>query len=131
MRAYNEIVPDAASRIIAMAEREQEARIQARVREDDRLRRRLDLDAEEQRQSAQIIDINKRNSLIGLWMGFLYAALMSILTVVLICTGHTVSGGIFGCTTLAGIVSAFIYGAHLRKSEILSSEREKSPGKED
>ena len=125
MRSYNELIPDAAARILAMAEKEQAARLLAKQQESARQDKCLELDEEAQRQSDSIIKINARNSITGLWLAFAFAVIQSILTVFLIYNGHQVAGSLFGGGSLAAIISAFIYGSHIKRRDILSNKDEK------
>jgi uncharacterized membrane protein len=93
---YNQIVPDAAERILAMAESQA---------------------AHRQRLETIVIQGSHKRANLGLVLGFVIclAFLGSALSLVLL--GHTWPGTIIGTVDIVGLVSAFIYGSHLRKEE--------------
>ncbi len=93
---YNDVVPDAAERIITMAEQQV---IHRHVLEK------------------KVIDSDIRNSQLGLRYGLiigLVAILGGILCIVL---GKEISGSIIGGTGVTGLVSVFVYGSSQRRKE--------------
>ena len=86
-RGYNEMLPGSAERILRMAEKEQDSRI---AWENEELRRA------------------SQYSHLGLWLGFLIAALALGTSGVLAMNGHDAVAGVIGCMVLAGTVAGLI-----------------------
>jgi uncharacterized membrane protein len=93
---YNDAVPDAAERIIAMAEKQAEHRMGLESR---------------------VIDADIRRANAGVVAGFLVALAFLGGSVFLVFTGHTQAGVIVGSLDLVGLVSVFVYGTISRRSE--------------
>ena len=93
---YNDVVPDAAERIISMAETQATHR---------------------QRIESKVIESNIRNSRLGLHYG-LITGLASVLGgVVCILFGHEIGGTLLGGTGLSSLVGVFVYGSIQKKKE--------------
>ena len=93
---YNEIIPNGANRIMEMAEKQQEHRIEL-----EKMAIRLQL-----RQSAR-----------GQIYGFIISLFGLMISLVCILLGHELAGSILGGTGLLGLVSVFVLGkAKQRKS---------------
>jgi uncharacterized membrane protein len=93
---YNQAVPDAAERILRMAEQ------QAANRREIELRS---------------IRSQCRDSLLGLVSAFLIGMSSLACSTIVTWQGHPVSGTILGGTGLAAIIAAFVYGTRTRKSQ--------------
>lgn len=93
---YNEAVPDAAERIISMAERQSSHRMTL----EDRVTK---------------ADIRRSNA--GLIAGFVVALAGLAVAFFLIDRGHSVAGMTIGGIDLGGLVTVFVYGTVSRRSE--------------
>ena len=93
---YEQILPGAADRIMAMAEIQGEHR-------------------REQEKRAQ--DAYVRDSLLGLIFAFVFAIGALVGSIFLINNDHTVTGSFLGGTALLAVVSAFIQGRRPHKDE--------------
>lgn len=87
-RGYNEVLPGSAERILRLAEKEQDRRV---GRENDALHR------ESQQEH------------LGLWLGFLTAALALVTSGFLAMNGHDLVAGVVGCAGLAGAAAGLIH----------------------
>lgn len=96
LRAYNEIVPEGANRILAMAEAQSAHRI--------------DLEA-------TVIKGDNRRANWGLGAGFTIGSLILALSFVLVLYGHDTAGTILGTTDLTALVGVFVYGTRARRQE--------------
>jgi len=96
IQKYDEIIPNGAERIMAMAEKQSEHR---------------------QQLEKKALDTDSRNSLLGVIFAFIlgFTALISGITIVYL--GQPISGTIFGSAGLVSLVSAFIYGTRERRKE--------------
>ena len=97
LKAYNEIVPDGANRILMMAEQQSSHRIKL--------------------ESTVITGDNKRANW-GLATGFTIGIAIIFLSFVLVLKGHDVPGTIFGTADLAGLIGLFVYGRNARQKEL-------------
>jgi uncharacterized membrane protein len=93
---YNEIVPGAAERIIAMAE------VQTQHR---------------QQLEKAVIESDIRNSRLGLHYGLIIGLVAVLGGVACIVMGHEVGGSIVGGTGLTGLVGVFVYGSRQKQKE--------------
>jgi uncharacterized membrane protein len=93
---YNEVLPGAAERIMAMAERQSS-----------------------HRQGLENIAVSAqtRDSLIGLIFGLVIGLATICGGVICIMNGHEIGGTILGGTGLASLVGVFVYGSQQRRSE--------------
>jgi uncharacterized membrane protein len=89
LKNYSDVVRDGAERIMSMAEKQSAHRI---VLEDHAIR-------EELRQSG-------RGQVFGFILGFVGLGLATLLAIL----GHEVIAGIFGTTTIVGLVAVFVIG---------------------
>jgi uncharacterized membrane protein len=96
LEKYNQIVPNAAERIIAMAE------TQSKHRQD---------------LESRVIDSDIRNSRLGLHYGLLIGLATVIGGAYCIVSGFEIGGTILGGTGLTGLVSVFVYGSTQRRKE--------------
>ena len=86
-RGYNEVLPGSAERILSMAEKEQDRRI---GRENEVLHRASEQDH------------------LGLWLGYLIAALALVTSGFLAMNGHDLVAGVIGCTGIVGAAVAVV-----------------------
>ena len=93
---YDEVVPGAAERIIAMAERQA---------------------AHRQKLEEFAIHAEDRRSWGGLIVGGIVAMGFMVGSVILGLNGQPWQGGILGSTTLASIVGTFVFGTRSRRAE--------------
>ena len=93
---YNQIVPGAAERIIAMAERQAQHR---------------------QNIENKVIDSDIGNSRLGLHYGLIIGLAAVIGGTICILSGHEIAGSIIGGTGLTGLVGVFVYGSRQRRKE--------------
>ena len=119
---YIQLMPDAGERFFAYAEQEQAARHKAMQNEDERKMKLLEMQVLNMKEEEKLIALHGRNSLIGLLAGFVIAVIVCIFTFLLILRGHDVAAGVFGGTSVVGLVSALIYGSHVSRREILSQK---------
>ena len=120
MRGYESVLKGSADRIIAMAEKEQANRFASTSRDQDIMDFSLKLEQEELAQERQIIEINSRNSLLGLIFGFVAVIVLTVATVILILHDHDIAGSVFGGTTVVAIVSTLIYGSRIKQGDIVA-----------
>ena len=93
---YNQVVPGAAERIIAMAER------QANHRQD---------------LEARVIRSDISNSKLGLWFGLIIGLAGIFCGTFLVYAGYVISGTLLGGGTIVSLVGVFVYGSQGRRSE--------------
>ena len=93
---YNSVVPNAAERIITMAETQA---------------------AHRQRIESKVIESNIRNSRLGLHYGLIIGLASVLGGVVCILYGHEIGGTILGGTGLSSLVGVFVYGSIQKKKE--------------
>jgi len=93
---YNEAVPDAADRIITMAESQSNHR---------------------QNLETKVLDADIKSARIGLHYGLIIG--LAAITGGVICTllGYELGGGIIGGTGITGLVGVFVYGSTQRRKE--------------
>ncbi|WP_206214347.1 DUF2335 domain-containing protein [Desulfovibrio sp. ZJ369] len=94
MERLEQIVPGAADRIIAMAEKDQTASHEAAQHAHER--------------AAQIEADEHRENMTALWMAFTICFIFSIGGVALVLHGFEKIGAALICTTLLGVVSSFL-----------------------
>ncbi|MFH1117198.1 MAG: DUF2335 domain-containing protein [Pseudomonadota bacterium] len=94
---YNEIVPDAADRILSMAETQATHR---------------------QRLELTVVKSDKWHSLLGLILAFVLAAGFSVEGTYLIINGHSADGLVAMIVPLATLVGCFVYAVRRRKKEL-------------
>src|ERR1044072_4538655 len=95
---YNDAVPNAADRIIAMAENQSAHRI---------------------RMESQYQGNDHVRSIIGTVTGLIVAMAFLGGSVLLVMNGHGIEGTVLGSVDLIGLVSVFVYGTERRRSERL------------
>lgn len=91
---YDQVVPGAAERIIAMAEKQADHR---------------------RAMERQVISNDVRNSRLGLWFALLVGLAGLGAAAVIAIWGHSFAGGFIGTATIGSLVGAFIYGARFRR----------------
>jgi uncharacterized membrane protein len=96
LEKYNEIVPDAANRIITMAENQAKHRHQL---------------------ESEAIKSEIRNSRTGLHYGFIIGIAAILGGVVCTLAGYQIGGGIIGGTGITGLVGVFVYGSRSKRKE--------------
>jgi uncharacterized membrane protein len=96
LEKYNQVVPDAAERIIAMAESQSKHR---------------------QRLEVTVIDSDIRNSRLGLHYGLIIGLATVIGGAFCIYSGYEIGGTVLGGSGLTGLVSVFVYGSTQRRKE--------------
>ncbi len=96
LEKYNEVVPDAAERIIAMAERQSKHR---------------------QQLEAKVIESDIGNSRLGLHYGLIIGLATVIGGAFCIYSGYEIGGTVLGGTGLTGLVGVFVYGSTQRRKE--------------
>jgi uncharacterized membrane protein len=89
LNGYNDVVKDGAERIFAMAEKQSNHRIQI---ED------------------QVIKEELKQSRLGQLFGFILGLVGMALATILALFGHETVAGIFGTTTIIGLVAVFVLG---------------------
>lgn len=104
LRAYENLVPGAAERLIKMAEKQSEHR-----RSLERL----------------VIESGARNSTIGVFVGFVIALVALALAGYAIYEGRSQTGTAIVMTTISGLVGVFVIGKYLtHKERVQRDERE-------
>ena len=93
---YNQIVPGAADRIIAMAEQQASHR---------------------QNLEQIVVKSGTRDSLLGLIFGLIIGLATEAGAVLCIFNGHQGGGATLGISGLAGLVGVFVYGSRQRRQE--------------
>lgn len=93
---YNQIVPGAADRIIAMAEQQASHR---------------------QKLEQIVVKSGTRDSLLGLIFGLIIGLATEAGAVLCILNGHQGGGATLGISGLAGLVGVFVYGSRQRRQE--------------
>ncbi len=96
LEKYNEIIPNGAERIMAMAE------------EQSKHRRELEKMA---------LQTDSRNSLLGIIAAFSLGAITIVTGGIVAAFGYSLGGAILGSSGLVGLVSAFIFGTRERRKE--------------
>jgi uncharacterized membrane protein len=96
LQQYDNIIPNGAERIMAMAEAQSAHR------------RGLEKDA---------LATDSRNSLLGICFAFIIGMTTVITGGIIISRGHAWPGTFLGSAGLVGLVSAFIYGTKQRRAE--------------
>ena len=96
LRQYNEIVPGAALRILEMAEKQSQHRIE---------------------MEKTVIEGDSKRSYMGLVAAFILSAMVIIGGIYLILNDHDWAGGALIGLDLIGLASVFIYGTNSRRVE--------------
>ncbi len=96
LQDYNNILPGAAERIVAMAERQS---------------------AHRQELEKKAVSAQTRDSLLGLIFGLVIGLAAIAGGVICILNGHEIGGTILGGTGLASLVGVFVYGSKQRRAE--------------
>ncbi len=94
---YNEVVKDGAERIVAMAEKQSNYRMQL---EDHAIREEL------------------KQSRLGQIFGFILGIVGLVLAAILAILDHETIAGIFGTTTILGLVTVFVLGKKAQKKDL-------------
>lgn len=102
LERYNDVLPGAAERIIAMAERQQE--------------HRQDLE-----RKAVYSDSNTQTT--GVYLGFIIAMTAIIGGVWLAAKGMPTAGLVSIIAALTSLVGVFVYGKHLQKTDLNSKQK--------
>ncbi len=96
LKAYDDVIPGAAERILALAERQA---------------------AHRQKIESTVVRGDTMRSWAGLIAGAFVAVLFLGVAALLVSTGHDLAGVAIGTTTLVSIVGTFIYGTESRRRE--------------
>jgi len=96
MEKYNQIVPDAAERIIVLFE----SQVQHR-----------------QSLEKAVIQSDVRDSRLGLYLGFFVSVVAIIGGVICVLSGYTTTGGIIAAIPVPVLASVFVYGSSNRRLE--------------
>lgn len=113
--AYNNAIPNAAERILAMAEREQ-----AHMHEIESMQIKG-----WQESNKKIIDIESRNSLLGILSAFLISLVAiggGFYVISLGSVGSQIAGGLISFTGLTSLVGTFIYGSRDKNNKKLTNK---------
>jgi uncharacterized membrane protein len=107
---YNDVIPDAASRILGMAEREQEHR---------------------HTMEKHLLESSEKRAKSGLRFGFILALGLSVGAIYLLSIGQSVEGlaTIFG--TIATVAGAFIYVQRTRQPQQAKTDKPEQPPSEE
>lgn len=116
LEGYSQLIPNGPERIMVMAEKEQAHR---HSMEQNQLQ-------SEVRIGGQIVDMERRNSLIGVLSAFFIVLFTLSSATLLVYTGHDVAGTILGGTGLVSLVGTFIYGTNSSRKE-KTKENDKRP----
>lgn len=121
LKCLNEVLPGAAERVIAMAEREQAARISRQEKE-------LELESQKVSNDTLLINASNSKTALALWLSF--ATVIGILFITLygFYKGHGWGSGIFGSFGLGFIVLAYTAGARIKNKNISSDLPDSSEG---
>ena len=98
LQGYESVIPGAANRILKMAERQSDHRMQ---------------------MDKMVISDGSRRSYLGLVAGFFLSAMVIAGGIYLIATGHDWAGASLVGLNLAGLAGVFVYGSRSRRSEQL------------
>lgn len=93
---YNQAVPEAAERIIAMAESQSRHR---------------------QELESKVIESDIKNSRLGLHYGLIIGLVAVLGGTFCIAYGHEIGGSIIGGTGLTGLIGVFVYGSRSKRKE--------------
>ena len=96
LEEYNKVIPNAAERILKMAEDQTVHRIKI---------------------ESQVISLDARNSTLGILSAFIITLAVLALAAYALKLGQTVAGGFLGTLGIGSIVGAFIYGTRSRQHE--------------
>lgn len=96
LEQYNTIVPNAAERILKMAENQASHRHQI---------------------ESKVIDSEIKNSRTGLHYGLIIGLAAIIGGTICTLKGFQIAGGVIGGTGITGLVGVFVYGSHQRRKE--------------
>ncbi len=96
LKEYNQIIPNGAERIMAMAEAQSEHR------------RKLE---------SKALNTDSRNSLWGLIFAFILGMTVVISGVIVVFKGYKTTGSFISTTGLATLLGSFIYGTRERRKE--------------
>ncbi len=111
LRAYNQIVPGLAAKIVQQAESQTQHRIQ---------------------QESKVIQSDITQARLGLWLGFILCLLFLFVGGGLVYLNHDNAGRIIATAAVVGLATAFIYGTasrrreRLRKAAIMAGKDEPS-----
>jgi uncharacterized membrane protein len=101
LKGYNEVVKDGAERILAMAENQSNHRIQLET---------------------HAIKEELKQSRLGQLFGFILGVLGLGLATTLALLGHDTIAGIFGTTTIVGLVTVFVLGKKAQQKDLSDKE---------
>lgn len=96
LQRFNEIVPGAAERILNMAEKQLDHRMQ---------------------MEETVVKGDSRRSYLGLTAGFILSAAIIAGGVFLVANGHDMAGGLLVGVNIVGLAGVFVYGTHSRRAE--------------
>lgn len=104
LKAYNEIIPDGAVRILAMAEKQQDHRINL---------------------ENAVVRSDIRRSDRGLIFGFIICFVIALGGIYLIATGKSISGLVLVLSQMVSIAGIFVYSNKVREKERAEKQQEK------
>ncbi len=106
LQGYENIIPGSANRILEMAEKQTEHRIEL---------------------EKIVIQGDTTRSYVGLIAGFILSAMVIVGGIYLISTGHDWAGGVLVGLDLVGLASVFVYGSRSRRAEREQKSSETTP----
>ncbi len=118
LQKLKEVVPNAPERILAMAEKEQQARISAREKE-------IAIDADAVDSERRLIEVNAANIRFCSLLAFLAVCLVLAVVVFGFVKGEGLGGGILGIGGLCAIVWAFRRETRMSRNEVSSDRQAK------
>jgi uncharacterized membrane protein len=116
LKKYNEIIPGLAEAIVDMAQKQQAHRFkieEQEVRQKDDI---IELNKRDSDQCDKALNIDSRNSLLGLVFAFLTVALIMSTSAICAYFNHPVSSAIIGAGGVCSIVYIFIYGTRTQRN---------------
>ncbi len=114
MEKYRRISPDWPERIIAMAEKEQEARLAEQKKRSDREDIIVRISESEARRADELVKVNQSTVKRGQLFGFL--SIFTIMTAAVLCAkfGHPVTAGFIGSGGVVMIAVVFVAGSKIK-----------------
>lgn len=119
MEKYRQISPDWPERIIAMAEKEQAARLAETQKRSEREDATVHLAQMESERANELLKVNSRNTLLGQIFGFLSLLVVMAATVFCAIANHPITAGFIGSGGIAMVIAAFVVGSKIRSDSSL------------